>query len=84
MALYSVIKKGVGIQGLVSRHRISQGTGTFTERFLLFDCLSRLVFVIFQSSCIGFKSRESPGHSKPGHSKTNISLFLIMNFVDLG
>ena len=34
--------------------------------------------MIFQSSCIGFKSRESPGHSK-----TDIPLISIMCYADL-
>ena len=34
--------------------------------------------MIFQSSCIGFKSSESPGHSK-----TDIPLISIMCYADL-
>ena len=52
------------IHGLVSRHRISYGTGTFTERLLLLDYLSQLIFEIFRSSCMGFKASELPVHSK--------------------
>ena len=37
------------------------------------------LFMIFQSSCTGLKSRESPRHSK-----TDVSLISRMCFADLG
>ena len=81
MALYSA-KTWVEITSynswLFSRHRIPRGTGTFTKHLLL-GYLSQLIFMIFQSSCKGFKSMVSPGHSM-----TDISLISIMCFADLG
>ena len=50
-----------------------------SQRRLLLGYLSQPIFVIFQSSSIGFKSRESPGHSK-----TDIPLISIICFADLG
>ena len=68
MTLYSA-KTGVDISssnfhGFSSRHKIPSRTGTFIERLLLLGFLSQFILMIFQSSCIGFKSRESPGNSK--------------------
>ena len=39
--------------------------------------VSLLIFMIFKSSCIGFKSRKSPAHSQ-----TDILLISIMYFAD--
>ena len=67
MALYSA-KTWVDISSYCSwfvfRHRIPQGTGTFTEKLVYLGYLSLLMFMIFKFSCLGIKSRKSPGHSK--------------------
>ena len=53
----------------------------FSQRsfFLLVGYLSQLIFMIFQTSRIGFNSRESPGHSK-----TDVPLISRMYFANLG
>ena len=48
------------------------------EDFLLLGYLSQLTFMIFQTSCIGLKSRESLGHLK-----TDVPLISRMCFTDL-
>ena len=67
MALYSA-KTWADISSynswFVSRHRISYGTWTFTEKLSYLGYLSLFIFMIFKSSCLGIKSRKSPGHSK--------------------
>ena len=67
------------IHGLFSWHRIPKGTGTFTEKHLYLGYVSLLIFMIFKSSCIGFKSRESPGHSQTDILLIHVS---IMYFAD--
>ena len=69
------------IHGLFSWHRIPKGTGTFTEKHLYLGYVSLLIFMIFKSSCIGFKSRESPGHSQTDILLIHVS---IMYFADQG
>ena len=54
MALYSA-KRGLPLHHthswFVSRHRIPEGTGTFTEKLSYLGYLSLLIFMIFKSSC---------------------------------
>ena len=67
---------------MISFHLVQhtiRGWNVQKEAFYYFGYLSQLIFMISQTSCIGFKSRESPGHSKTG-----IPPISRMCFADLG